>query len=377
MKGAKKSGMCRPTYLFLVFLIVLSMLLFGCDQIFDADNSAETAVDSAQITEPSESELASELATAVDVNIAPRDPDMTAKELYLAIHEDEIPYDTIAEYPVFRAEVEQKFSDYLGHPIAWEDLSFAIGDITEIYHYFFWIQDSGKTVLQMCAVNAYQDTDGSIKNGLAWEPPYIILGNYTFGDDIIRIDETYFINKTQLDALLASTYILKDAPAYSHGMEVYPVQYDGIRYGAGQILVPVVSESEGILVVYTVTVDDRLDYQMLPGQGVDIMALSPYDFLVTHQTFGLKPQELMEYFPDHPLNARYVVSGHMGVDDILQSDYYMYSGFGTQPYIRVKDSQTDVTFGLSTPQTPAGEVLDIADITEDTTYQDLAWIVWM
>ena len=302
--------------------------------------------------------------------------DITAEELYLAIHNDEIPFDEIAEYPVFRAEVEQKFSDYLGYPIAWEDLSFAIGDITEMYHYFFWIQDSGKMVVQMCAVNAYQDTDGSIKNGLTWGTPYSILGNYTFGDDVERIDETYFINKTQLDALLTSNHILKDAPAYSHGMEVYPVQYDGIWYGAGQILIPVVSESDGMLIVYTITVDERLEYQMLPGQGVDVMALSPYDFLVTHQTFGLTPQELMEYFPNHPLNPRYVVSGYMGVDDILQSEYTIYSEFDTEPYIRIKDDQTDMIFGLSTPQTPAGEVLTIADIAEDMTYQDLAWVVW-
>ena len=85
----------------------------------------------------------------------------------------------------------------------------------------------------------------------------------------------------------------------------------------------------------------------------------------------------MEYFPNHPLNPRYAVSGYMGIDDILQSDYYMTSWFGTQPYIRVQDSLTDVIFGLSLPQTPEGEVLTVADITEDTTYQDLAWGVWL
>ena len=84
----------------------------------------------------------------------------------------------------------------------------------------------------------------------------------------------------------------------------------------------------------------------------------------------------MEYFPNHPLNPRYAVSGYMGVEDIMQTEYQIYSGFGTQPYIRVKDGQTDVLFGLSLPQMPAGEVLEIADITEDTTYQDLAWVVW-
>ena len=85
----------------------------------------------------------------------------------------------------------------------------------------------------------------------------------------------------------------------------------------------------------------------------------------------------MEYFPNHPLNPHYAVSGYMGIDDILQSDYQIYSWFGSEPYLRVKDDgQTDVLFGLALPQTPAGEVLDIADITEDTTYQDLAWVVW-
>ena len=68
----------------------------------------------------------------------------------------------------------------------------------------------------------------------------------------------------------------------------------------------------------------------------------------------------------------------MGIDDILQSDYQIYSWFGSEPYLRVKDdSQTDVLFGLTLPQTPEGEVLTVADITEDITYQDLAWGVWL
>jgi hypothetical protein len=85
----------------------------------------------------------------------------------------------------------------------------------------------------------------------------------------------------------------------------------------------------------------------------------------------------MTYFPDHPLNPQYVVAGYMGVDDIMQSKYRMSSAFDTQPYIRVQDDgETDVSFRLSLPQMSAGEVLEIADITENTTYQDLAWVVW-
>ena len=294
--------------------------------------------------------------------------DLDAKELYLAIHEDEIPYDTIAEYPVFRAEVEQKFSEVLGRPIAWEDLSFAIEDRTEMYHYYFWIQDSETCITRIgCAVNAYQDADGSIKNGLAWGGPWSILGSYTFGDEILRIDETYFINKTNLDALFPKT----DIAEYQ-----YHIQYDGIRrYTENGFSVPTICG--GVLIAFDVSVDPQMQYQMLPGQAVDLMAFSPYDFLVTHKSFGLKPEQLMTYFPDHPLNPRYAVSGYMGVDDIMQSEYRMYSGFDTQPYIRVKDDgQTDVSFGLSLPQMAAGEVLEIADITENTTYQDLAWVVW-
>lgn len=295
--------------------------------------------------------------------------DMTAEELYHAIHNEEIPYDEIALYPVFRAEVEQKVSDYFGHPIAWEDLSFAIGDITDMYHYFFWIQDSEAYITQMrCAVNAYQDADGSIKNGLTWGGPWSILGSYTFGDEILRIDETYFINKTKLDVLFPRTDIAEHQ---------YHIQYDGIRrYTENGFIVPTICG--GVLIAFDVSVDPQMQYQMLPGQAVDLMAFSPYDFLVTYQTFGLKPQELMEYFPNHPLNPRYAVSGYMGVEDIMQTEYQIYSGFGIQPYIRVKDdSQTDVLFGLSLPQMNEGEVLEITDITEDTTYQDLAWVVWL
>ena len=119
-----------------------------------------------------------------------------------------------------------------------------------------------------------------------------------------------------------------------------------------------------MLIAFDVSVDPQMQYQMLPGQAVDLMAFSPYDFLVTHQTLGLTPEELMEYFPNHPLNPRYVVSGYMGVEDIMQTEYQIYSGFGIQPYIRVKDdSLTDVIFGLSLPQTPEGEALDTADLT--------------
>lgn len=351
----------------LTMLFIVSYPLIACSS--EHHPSAETELDSMMITEPDDSELASESATVADTNIAPQNLEMTAKELYLAIHEEKIPFDKIADYPVFRAEVEQKFSDYFGHPIAWEDLSFAIGDITDMYHYFFWIQDSEAYITQMrCAVNAYQDADGSIKNGLAWGGPWSILGSYTFGDEILRIDETYFINKTKLDALFPKT----DIAEYQ-----YHIQYDGIRrYAEDGFIVPTICD--GVLIAFDVSVDPQMQYQMLPGQAVDLMAFSPYDFLVTHRTLGLTPEELMEYFPNHPLNPQYVVSGYMGVDDILQSEYRMYSGFDTQPYIRVKDDDhTDVVFGLSLPQTPVGEVLELDDITEDTTYQDLAWVVWM
>ena len=316
--------------------------------------------------EETETEKVTVISEIEETTEAPDPYDITAEELYRAIHNEEIPYDEIALYPVFRAEVEQKVSDYFGHPIAWEDLSFAIGDITDMYHYFIWIQDSADTVMQMrCAVTAYQDADGSVKNGLTWGGPWSILGSYTFGDEIMRIDETYLINKTKLDALF---------PQHDKS-ENYIIQYDGIRYAADLLLVPTIYD--GVLIEFHVSVDEQMQYQMLPGQAVDLMAFSPYDFLVTNKTFGLTPKELMTYFPDHPLNPRYVISGYMGVDDILQSEYRMYSGFDTQPYIRVKDDgQTDVSFGLSLPQMPAGEVLEIADITEDTTYQDLAWVVW-
>ena len=148
-----------------------------------------------------------------------------------------------------------------------------------------------------------------------------------------------------------------------------------MRYSDDRLLVPTIYD--GVLIAFDVSIDPQMQYQMLPGQAVDLMAFSPYDFLITNKTFGLTPEELMTYFPNHPLNPRYVISGYMGVDDILQSEYRMYSGFDTQPYIRVMDDgQTDVSFGLSLPQMAAGEVLEIADLTEDTTYQDLAWVVW-
>lgn len=206
-----------------------------------------------------------------------------------------------------------------------------------------------------------------MKNGLAWGGPWSILGSYTFGDEVLRIDETYLINKTKLDALFPKTETSK-----YH----YHIQYDGIhRYAENGFIVPTICD--GVLITFDVSVDEHMQYQMLPGQAVDLMAFSPYDFLVTHQTFGLTPEELMTYFPDHPLNPRYVVSGYMGVEDILQTEYQIYSVFGTQPYIRVKDSQTDILFGLTLPQMNDGEVLEITDITEETTYQDLAWCIWM
>ena len=176
-----------------------------------------------------------------------------------------------------------------------------------------------------------------------------------------------FINKTNLDALFPKT----DIAEYQ-----YHIQYDGIRrYTENGFSVPTICG--GVLIEFHVYVDEQMQYQMLPGQAVDLMAFSPYDFLVTHKSFGLKPEQLMTYFPDHPLNPRYALSGHMGVDDILQSKYRMSSAFDTQPYIRVQDDgETDVSFGLSLLQMSAGEVLEIADITENTTYQDLAWVVW-
>ena len=353
-------------------LVCASSLLVACSLEQNPGEPSENG------TEPYDSTVTSE---TVDDNIAPpvgvtsedtavvllQNSDMTAKELYLAIHDEKIPYEEIVEYPVFRAEVEQKLSESFGRAIRWEDLSYAIGDWTDMYHYFFWIQDSEETILCMpCAVNAYQDTDGIIKNGLAWGAPWLILGSYTFGDEIIRIDEDHFINKTQLDALFPK----------GDGLSDYTILYNGIRHQAENIYVPTLCD--GKLIYFDINVSPSMQYKMLPGQFVDLMALSPYEFLVTHRAFGLTPQDLMELFPNHPLNPRYVLSDYFDVDDILQSDYRIFSEFGMQPYIRIKDNgQTNMYFGLSLPQTPTGDVLQTADITEETTYQDLAWTLWL
>ena len=291
--------------------------------------------------------------------------DITAEELYRAIRNDEIPYDDAVKYPAFRAEVEQMFSEVLGHPIAWEDLSFAIEDHDEMFHYSFWIRDSEEyiTFLQ-CVVLSWMDSDDSILYSLYWSELYPVYGSYKHGDGIIGTMPHCF-NKTMLETQLTQNF----------DMSVHTAIYEGIRYADHHIFVPMIHDE---MIVYAdILVDADLQYQLFTAETIDLTALSPYDFLVTYQTFGLKPQDLMEYFPNHPLNPRYAISGYMGVDDILQSEYRMYSGFDTQPYIRVKDDgQTDVSFGLSLPQTPAGEVLEIADLTEDTTYQDLAWVVW-
>lgn len=298
---------------------------------------------------------------------APDPYDITAEELYRAIHNDEIPYEHAVKYPAFRAEVEQKFSEVLGHPIAWEDLSFAIEDHDEMFHYSFWIRDVDEYVLFVqCSASSALDSDGSIQYSLHWSAQYPVYGFYTYGDGIIGRNGIHYFNKTMLEALLIQNF----------DMSVHTAIYEGIRYADHHIFVPMIHDE---MIVYAdILVDADLQYQLFTAETIDLTALSPYDFLVTYQTFGLKPQDLMEYFPNHPLNPRYAVSGYMGIDDILQSDYQIYSWFGSEPYLRVKDdSQTDVLFGLSLPQTPEGEVLTVADITEDITYQDLAWGVWL
>ena len=316
--------------------------------------------------EETETEKVTVISEIEETTEAPDPYDITAEELYRAIRNDEIPYDDAVKYPAFRKEVEQKFSEVLGHPIAWEDLSFAIEDHDEMFHYSFWIRDVDEYVLFVqCSASSALDSDGSIQYSLHWSAQYPVYGFYTYGDGIIGRNGIHYFNKTMLEALLIQNF----------DMSVHTAIYEGIRYADHHIFVPMIHDE---MIVYAdILVDADLQYQLFTAETIDLTALSPYDFLVTYQTFGLKPQDLMEYFPNHPLNPRYAVSGYMGIDDILQSDYYMTSWFGTQPYIRVQDSLTDVIFGLSLPQTPEGEVLTVADITEDTTYQDLAWGVWL
>ena len=356
-----------------ILLAVVFVCVTSCERTIIKVEETETV----KMTEVSETEnTATEGATVVpETDEMTEEPettafddqyDMTAEELYRAIRNDEIPYDDAVKYPAFRAEVEQKFSEVLGHPIAWEDLSVAIEDHDEMFHYSFWIRDSEEyiTFLQ-CVVLSWMDSDDSILYSLYWSELYPVYGFYTYGDGIIGRNGIHYFNKTMLEALLIQNF----------DMSVHTAIYEGIRYADHHILVPMMHD--GMIVCADILVDADLQYQLYATETIDLMALSPYEFLVTHQTFGLTPQELMEYFPNHPLNPRYAVSGYMGIDDILQSDYYMTSWFGTQPYIRVQDSLTDVIFGLSLPQTPEGEALDTADITEDTTYQDLAWVVWI
>lgn len=342
-----------PILLALVFVCVTS-----CEHI--EIEVEETETEKVPVIPETEETTESTETTVFD------DPyDMTAEELYRAIRNDEIPYDDAVKYPAFRTEVEQKFSEILGHPIAWNDLSYAIEDYDEMFHYSFWIRDVDEYVLFVqCSASSALDSDGSIQYSLHWSAQYPVYGFYTYGDGIIGRNGIHYFNKTMLEALLIQNF----------DMSVHTAIYEGIRYADHHIFVPMMHD--GMIVYADVLVDADLQYQLFTAETIDLTALSPYDFLVTYQTFGLKPQELMEYFPNHPLNPQYVVSGYMGVEDIMQTEYQIYSGFGTQPYIRVKDGQTDVLFGLSLPHMPEGEVLDISDITEDTNYQDLAWVVW-
>lgn len=355
-----------PILLAIVFLCVTSCGRIEIE-VEETETEKMTGVSETEETEtvgvtvvPETEEMTEEPETTVF-----DDPyDMTAEELYRAIHNEEIPYDHAVKYPAFRAEVEQKFSEVLGHPIAWEDLSVAIEDHDEMFHYSFWIRDSEEyiTFLQ-CVVLSWLDSDDSILYSLYWSEVYPVYGSYKHGDGIIGT--VHCFNKTMLETQLTQNF----------DMSAHTVIYEGIRYADHHIFVPMLWDS---MIVYAdILVDADLQYQLFTAETIDLTALSPYDFLVTYQTFGLKPQDLMEYFPNHPLNPRYAVLGYMGIDDILQSDYQIYSWFGSEPYLRLKDDgQTDVSFGLSLPQMPAGEVLEIADITEDTTYQDLAWVVW-
>ena len=340
-----------------ILLAVVFLCVTSCGYI--EIEVEETETETVQVVPETEETTESTETTEID------DPyDITDEELYRAIRNDEIPYDDAVKYPAFRAEVEQKFSEVLGHPIAWEDLSFAIEDYDERFHYSFWIRDSVEyiTFLQ-CVVLSWLDSDDSILYSLYWSEVYPVYGSYKHGDGIIGT--VHYFNKTMLETQLIQNF----------DMSAHTAIYEGIRYADHHIFVPMIHDE---MIVYAdILVDADLQYQLFTAETIDLMTLSPYDFLVTYQTFGLKPEQLMTYFPAHPLNPRYAISGYMGVDDIMQSEYRMYSGFDTQPYIRVMDDgQTDVSFGLSLPQMPAGEVLEIADITEDTTYQDLAWVGW-
>ena len=69
-----------------------------------------------------------------------------------------------------------------------------------------------------------------------------------------------------------------------------------------------------------------------------------------------------------------MLSDYFGVADILQSDYYVFSGFGEANYLRVKNADTDVSFYLT--YTDTGEMVQLDTLAEETTYRDLCWTLW-
>lgn len=209
------------------------------------------------------------------------------------------------------------------------------------------------------------------------------FGSYT-QDDAMHIGERntatmYYGERAEDDRLITLNYEkpsmfrlrLEDVLAEQFGEDVKMLVI-GIIQSDTSLGIPIMAGEDFYFVdTGILRENNREDYKITGYEKVDLNAVTPYEFFIKYNTFGLDPFEFCEY---NSIFAEYLYSdieveldGNFTVDDYI----YIYSDFLFSSSVILQNNDTNVVFNLYNVNKQ--KVYDKSDVFVETSWSDLRW----
>lgn len=329
----------------LTILLCAALLLSACNKVPSNDDNSGSHGSNSDNT---------------SVDISDIDYTISSEELYMNIYNKTVRYEDAPLYSAFQNDVVRKINESANLNVVWNDVMVFTRDnpSQEMYPYSIFVPTNlGYNVVMEAAVSSFSD-NGIVSHILSWSDVYRVYGKYSLNDELISVNDSKTINKTQLTEALAGLNKYSD----------YTINYAGLRLDENVLFVPL--RKEGEVVAVQIAIGDDFSYSLLSALPIDTTELSTYEFIVKYNCFGFTPMELVKYDTFDQLNPRSAILNYYRDYGVID-EATVYSEFMPTTYVRIKYNDTDVTFQLIDTQT--GTAISVSDITDEAMCDRLIW----
>ena len=119
--------------------------------------------------------------------------------------------------------------------------------------------------------------------------------------------------------------------------------------------------------------NNREDYKITGYEKVDLNAVTPYEFFIKYNAFGLEPLEFCKYNSVFGKKLNSALTEKFGQEFSFDNYDYMVSEFFPKTFIRLRNETTNTWIHLYNEKIEKS--FAPADVTEDTVWDDLRMIV--